>query len=89
MRVTGASGLLRRGYQTAATLGAWALTRDGDTVTVLASVASFDAYWLSERPLELRLHMQQRVWAWPDVQVTIQDGGSSLTIVTHGSPLVL
>ena len=88
MRITGQGGRLRHGYQTAALLGAWTLTREGGTTTVTAHVAESDSYWLEQRPMDLRLLVKSRVWAWSAVTLTPQQDGS-LSLTMHGAPQVM
>lgn len=81
MRLTGDGGSLRRGYQPAALLGAWTLTREQRATTVRANVVESDSYWIGQRPLDLRLRVVNRVWAWSDVACT-QEGGSVVLVMT-------
>ncbi len=81
MRLTGEGGQLRCGYQSAALLGSWTLTREQQTTTVRAAVVESDSYWMRHKPLDLRLSFVHRVWAWSNVACT-QEGGSVVLVMT-------
>ena len=88
MRIAGRGGRLRVGFQTAATLGVWTLTREKNMVYRLqAAFTESDSYWLQQRPIDVRLLQANRVWAWTNVDLKLQDGACS--IVMHDAPEVL
>jgi hypothetical protein len=81
--VTGVRGSLRRGYQVAADLGPWTVTRDGPSWSMTATVFSSNAFRVSQRPLVFVAEHAHGAWRWP-IQ-TLQISGASLTAVL-GSP---
>lgn len=84
MEIRGAGGVLRAGYQRAASLGRWTLTRRGSDYDLLAELVEPDAFWITSRPLTLRLALPNRHWVWriEDVLIT----ATALTVVLTGPP---
>lgn len=83
MRMAGAAGELRAGYQVAARLGKW--TMDADRVE--AAVEETNDFFLDlpgDKALWLR--MGARYWVWPVVDVV--DAGRPLVVRVLGSPQV-
>ncbi|HAM40661.1 MAG TPA: hypothetical protein DCP69_04830 [Candidatus Omnitrophica bacterium] len=81
---------MRVGYQTAATLGPWTLTRTRSgpipEYEADASLSSCDAFWSQQGPMDLELTMGQRIWAWAQVQPSLT--AESLTVTLLGGPSI-
>lgn len=76
--VRGALGSVRYGYLQAAQVTDWTITRDPDSkaLRLAATVASRDAFRLSQRPLAFVATHAKGAWRWPIVE--LQDEGASL-----------
>lgn len=73
--VKGQTGCIRVGYQQAATLGRYSLTPTGPNEwQVEASVMSADAFWMTQSPRTLELHVGAQRWRWPAAGLVV-DGG--------------
>lgn len=70
----GRGGAVRVGYQVAATLGAYTLSPSGPGEwQVEASVASADAFWLSQPAAQtLELAVGQQRWVWRGVALAVE-----------------
>lgn len=82
MRASGPSGELRCGYQQAARLGAWTLELEARlprAYTLRARVVSQQDFWITQRPIDIVLHVAQTEWIWRDVSLS-QDGDA---VVVH------
>ena len=90
MRISGEGGRLRVGYQQAATLGWWTLTRVrlGPTPAyeATAQVAELDTFWAEQRPMDLELVMGQRSWCWASVEPRLS--AESLAVTLEGGPAI-
>lgn len=90
MRISGAGGRVRVGYQTAAMLGAWTLTqtRSGAIVAydVSARLTDLDTFWIQQGPMDLELQMGARIWAWRQVEPTFS--AESLAVSLDGVPAI-
>lgn len=82
----GKGGALRVGYHVAATLGAYALAPAGaGEWSVEASVASADAFWLSQPAVQtLELAVGQQRWIWRGVALAVD--GSVVRGTVQGHP---
>ena len=90
VHVEGYRGELRVGYQVAAELGKWKLDLEPTLprrYAVAADVLATSDYWLSERPLMLRLDVGADVWTWQPVEPVV-DGGK-LTVAVTGVPAIM
>ena len=76
----GQVGELRVGYQKVAELRNWSL----DSETFEAQADEVNAFWIDRRPLELRLQVGKRLWAWKDVELV--DKGPPMRIRVSGKP---
>ena len=86
LTLRGPSAELRVGYETAACLGRWELTKTASGFTLSAPVVRCNQYWLTAGyPIDLCLTVGRASWRWKDVQVS---GDSPLTIVGEGRPEV-
>lgn len=84
LTLRGASGELRAGYETAACLGAWELTRTDGGFIVSAPVIHRNLYWLTAgQPLDLHLVVGRHTWHWRAVLVS---GDDPLTVEGEGRP---
>jgi hypothetical protein len=79
MTITGASASIRWGYQVAATLGAWTITREDGGVSLTATVVKGDTFRLSQRPLVLHATHPRGAWRFP--VLALQISGVSLSAV--------
>lgn len=90
MRVTGEGGRICMGYQSAARLGGWTLSRiqtePEQVYDLRAQLLDVDDYWISQRPLDLELQMAQRKWVWPNVEPNISNESLSATLT--GAPTI-
>lgn len=76
--VRGVDASLRWGYQSAAILRAWTVTKDDHGVwSLAASVVSTDAYRVAQRPLVFVAPHATGAWRWPIE--TLQIAGASLS----------
>jgi hypothetical protein len=82
----GAGGELRLAGRVAATLGAWTLQRSEGGAVLTATLATQDAYWLSQgERFELRLPLGNvRLWRWR--RATVRLDGNRATIHMEGNP---
>lgn len=82
----GRGGAVRVGYQVAATLGAYTLSPSGPGEwQVEASVASADAFWLSQPAAQtLELAVGQQRWIWRGVALAVE--GAVVRGTVQGSP---
>ena len=91
MRISGTGGRVRVGYQTAARLGRWSLTRVRAAPTpayeATAMLTEADAFWVGQRPMALELVMGQRSWVWDAVEPRIT-GTESLAVTLEGGPSI-
>ncbi len=85
MRITGAGGALRVGYQTAARLGAWTLTQNRTQYELRAEVADIDTFWYPQRPMSVSLQMGSRRWEWAHVDPTREH---PITVALQGAPRI-
>lgn len=85
-QLKGRGGAVRVGYQVAATLGAYTLSPSGPGEwQVEASVASADAFWLSQPAAQtLELAVGQQRWVWRGVALAVE--GSVVRGTVQGSP---
>jgi len=90
MRIRGRGGEVRVGYQVAATLGDWTLTRTrlgpAPEYQAEAQLASCDTYWTQQRPMDVDLKMGNRRWQWSGVHPAIDQ--QSLAVVLVGTPAI-
>ena len=87
---SGVFGRLLVGYQQAARLGNWSVSRiseDGEhkVFQIHAGVVLRHAFWSQQRPLDIELVLGERRWVWRDVSVT-PDGEDAVTITVHTAP---
>lgn len=83
VQADGARGSVRCGYQTAATLGAWQLTRSSvmpPRYVLAAAVVAAYPHWLAQERLTLRLVIGDRAWTWRDVVVEVARWELSATL---------
>ena len=90
MRIAGVGGWVRVGYQTAATVGAWTLTRlrsqPEQAYEATASLTSMDAFWSQQRPCTLELMVGSRAWVWANIEPLWT--AQSLTVTLTGGPVI-
>jgi len=77
--VSGASGVLKWGYSTAGTLGAWTVARTESAWVLTGTIVKTDAFRVTQRPLAFEALHALGVWRWP--VVSLQMTGASLTAV--------
>lgn len=77
MTARGVDGSLRWGYQAAAVLRAWTLTKVDAGWTLTATVVSTDAFRVAQRPLVFVAPHATGAWRWPIGELQIV--GASLT----------
>jgi hypothetical protein len=91
MRISGEGGRLRVGYQTAARLGRWHLTRvrsePEPAYEATATLSNVDAFWVGQQPLALELTVGNRSWQWAGVEPRIT-GTESLAVTLEGGPSI-
>lgn len=86
MRATGESGELRVGHRHAAVLGRWTIEPAGRSFVLRASVASEDAFWVNERPLDVLLDVGGTRWLWRHANVEL--GGGEVVARISELPIV-
>lgn len=74
LAIRGAAAVLKWGYTTAASLGAWSVAGTPGSWTFTATVISKDDFRLSQRPLEV---VTPNGWHW--TILTLQIAGPTLT----------
>lgn len=89
MRASGSSGVLRVGYQVAATLGAWSLVlehRLPRVFTLRAAVLTEHAHWITQRPIDLVVHLASVEWIWRDI--ALERDGQDIVVHVTERPIV-
>jgi hypothetical protein len=90
VRIRGSGGIVRIGYQTAAQVGDWTLTRTQTTpepaYQAEATLIDADAFWVQQRPMDLELTIGRRRWVWAGLQPDI--AAQSLTVALVGGPSI-
>lgn len=75
LTIRGAEATVRWGYQPAAVLRSWTVSRDdGGPFTLAATVVSHNTYRLSQRPLVLVAPHATGAWRWPIDELQVVDG---------------
>jgi hypothetical protein len=74
IRLKGAAGVIRWGYQTAATLGAWTIENGITGCDLTAPVEFVDDFRLSQAPLTFEAHVGSGIWKWPIESLIIGAG---------------
>jgi len=78
------------GYQAAASVGAWTLTRTQTTpepeYDAVLQLDAIDAFWVQQRPMDLDLHIGQRIWTWSQVDPSLD--AESLAVTLTGGPSI-
>jgi hypothetical protein len=91
MRISGDGGRLRVGYQTAAKIGRWHLTRVRSTpepaYEATAALMDVDAFWVGQQPLALELTVGNRSWNWSGIDPRITRT-ESLAVTLEGGPSI-
>lgn len=83
----GQTAELRVGYEIAACLGRWEMTKDGRGFHLSASVIHQNLYWLTTGyPIDLCVTVGRSSWRWRNVVVT---GGDPVIVTGQGKPEVL
>jgi hypothetical protein len=83
IRIAGASGVLKVGYQVAARFKAWQLEREQMTTMAV----EFDPFWItSDAPKTLSLTLGGSQWIWENVEVLAT--APTFAVKVHGSPTV-
>jgi hypothetical protein len=81
MAFRGREGVVKRGYRSVATLGAWSV----DAGALTAAVSSVDTFQYERGgPFTVALNLGRQVWAWPETDVTVS--GDTVTARLAGSP---
>ena len=80
MSVTGVVGSLKWGYQIAASLTAWTITKNPDGWSLTATVVSSNTFWLAQQPLVFVAPHQDGSWRWPTVALQITGALLSATL---------
>jgi hypothetical protein len=83
VRVTGAAGVVRYGYHSVSTLGAWTVVPLGQgRFRIEAKVLTTNAVWIDSRPVDVCLSLGHKWWVWSGVHPgeLIQDGSMQLDI---------
>ena len=88
MRVDGATGILRVGYQRAADVGAWSIEPAGyrKTFRLTAKIDHINEFWITRTPLDAVMRVAGMNWIWRDISIA-QDKGS-FTALLDGTPIV-
>ena len=90
MRIAGSGGRVRVGYQTAASVGAWTLTRTRVSpepeYEAALDLYAIDAFWSQQRPMDVELSVGQRVWVWSRVHPNLD--AESLAVTLTGGPSI-
>lgn len=94
MTASGDNGMLRVGYQCAAVLGKWNLTRNQEVLAVVqceigARVLVVDSYWSTQIPMRLGLWMGEAWWVWDVPEPPVLKLGSTATFVVEGNPVAI
>lgn len=98
MRIAGATGFLRFGYQRAARVGSWTVELTRDTPREFrcrAEVSEVNEHWMAENDgdgLDLALHLGSAELLWRGLRVDVSDGVMTATlrerpIVTDYAPI--
>lgn len=80
LRVKGAEGEIKCGYQVAARLKNWELEHQ----VLEAEPESVNTLWLSLSPLNLHLKVGKRTWRWHNVELL--ENGHRIRVRVKGSP---
>ena len=75
---------MRVGAYTAAQLGAWTLSRVGESYSLTAEIVQPDAYWLSQEASQVSVEIGRRSWVWSQPRVMVT--GTSVTAALSGPP---
>lgn len=88
MRVDGALGILRVGYQRAADVGAWSIESAGRPREFLlrAKIADINEFWIARTPLDVALRVAGTDWIWRDISIAQE--GDGFTTMLDGTPIV-
>lgn len=89
VRATGPSGVVRHGYQEAATLGAWTLELLPGAprrYRLEAEVRSRHWHWAAQDPLVLELRIGTATWAW--TLGAPLEPGARLALALAGPPVI-
>ena len=73
IRLKGQAGVIRWGYQTAATVGAWTIENGVTGCDLTATVESVDHFRLSQVPLTFEANVGTGRWRWPVESVTVTE----------------
>ena len=84
MEITGVSSSLRWGYTSAATLGAWTVTkREDGKWSLSAAVLTSDAFRVAQRPLVFEAPHAKGAWRWPVLELQAVNGSITATLGPH------
>lgn len=86
--VTGFTGTLRVGYQTAASLESWSVAITPEGASFVATVVSRHDYWSTLGPLDLVLDVGRERWCWRAVVVRLDPTADHLELTLPGRPEV-
>lgn len=85
LTVRGTDGRIKVGYQTAATIRAFALAPVGpDEWEITGTVASTDAFWLAQPGRVLELTIGKQRWRWPAPALMVD--GATVKGTVSGRP---
>jgi hypothetical protein len=84
LEIAGVSASLRWGYSSAATLGAWSVTKREDGCWTLRSVVIVsDTFRVAQRPLVFEAAHAKGSWRWPVLELQAGEGSLTATLGPH------
>jgi hypothetical protein len=69
--ITGAAGTLRWGYQTAATIREWTVTRQRRSSTLRGTLDGYNSAYVYQRGVHFNTLTQAGAWEWPVRRIEI------------------
>lgn len=93
MVIKGEVAKVRVGYQVAAEISGWSLTRDTETLNQTESsftgtIKFSDSYWIDQNPMKLGLWMGGVWWVWYRFHLETVEG-STIRATVVGNPVIM